>query len=208
MQWVAVRLTNLILLHISKPSNAGWLLPKANVHSIAVYHPKKYPEAAWASFPPSFPFPSPQQCWRDTAPHRPPLPLPLHNKPFFFPFSPFLCPEPHEGPYGIPHTSSVQERGLFVQLRHLQHVGAFSSQERKPMQRKPRQAGFWERGCMPVYPTATSCQLFGPWPKGCSKQGGPASNKKAFQCSLGKKWMDHKAATKPFSQPLGFLGGL
>lgn len=69
--------------HVLKCSNIGWLLPDSDVHSTAVYHPMKYPRAAFAQFLHNFPFPH-SRAWGDTAPDRPSLPLMEDNKPFFF----------------------------------------------------------------------------------------------------------------------------
>lgn len=68
--------------HVSKLSNAGWLLPDTDVHSTVVYHPKKYPGAAWASFLPTSSFPPavPGGMW-----HQANLPFPrLLTKSLFF----------------------------------------------------------------------------------------------------------------------------
>jgi len=133
---------------------------------------------------------------------------------FFFPI-----PLPQEGPYAVPHTSSTQERGLSVHLRRLQHVSAFSSEQRKPMRRKPTQAGpgnqqelgLGTAGCMALHPLPPPVEMLSIWSTARRtrwEQDGPASNEKGFRCHLAKARTYHKAATKPLPQPLALSGGL
>lgn len=90
--------------HVSKLSNAGWLLPDMDVHSTAVYHTKKYPGAAWASFLLTSPFP--HQCLEEYG-TRQTSPSPASGQQAFFLviiiIIVILIPL-HEGPYAyIPY---------------------------------------------------------------------------------------------------------
>lgn len=167
--------------HVSKLSNAGRLHPDSDVHSTAVYHPKKYPGAAWASFPLASPSPAavPGGIWHQTD-----LPFPCLWTMSLFPPPPppFLCPEPHEDPYAVSHTFSIQERGVSV---HLQHVSAFHLQQKKPVQRKPGlgKGGAWL--CTPCY-LPPRYPAFGPSPKGSSTTRVAQQQQKGLSVQFGQ----------------------
>lgn len=159
-----------------------------------------------------------QQRWRDVTPDRPPLPLPLDNKPLFFFFFFFPFPEPHEVPNSCPHTSSIQERGLSVHLRHLQHMSAFSWEQRKPMPRKQRKPGHetnssWVLGkeaagfCTPCHPLSRY-SAFGPSPKVLLGRGRPShQQKQALSATEARHGWTTELPLNFFINLLPFCGG-
>lgn len=188
--------------HVSKLSNAGRLHPDSDVHSTAVYHPKKYPGAAWASFPLASPSPAavPGGIWHQTD-----LPFPC-----LWTMSLSPPPPPHsfaQSPMKTPTQSPIHSLYRREGFLCICNTWVLSTCSKRNQCKGNQVLGKGVHGFAPPATSHRDTQHLVHPPKDPLRPGWPSSNKKGFQCNLGKAWTDHRAVTNLLSQSLAFLGG-